>query len=101
MAGVGRDLWDTLVQPPPKAGRPRAAYTGSHPAGFSISPEKETPQLLWQPVALLCQPHSKENFPHIHMELSMFQFLPIAIFLSLGTVEKSLTYGKVQFAHDS
>ncbi|XP_061876229.1 uncharacterized protein LOC133629590 [Colius striatus] len=35
------------VQPPARAGPPRAGHTGTHPAGFGMSPEKEPPQPIW------------------------------------------------------
>ena len=35
------------VQPPAKAGSPRADCTGPRPGGSWISPEKETPQTPW------------------------------------------------------
>ena len=39
---------DHPVQPPAESGSPTAGCTGPCPGGFRISPEKETPQPLWQ-----------------------------------------------------
>lgn len=44
------------------------------------TPEKETPQPLWQPGQCPCHPPSKEDFPHIQMELPVFQFVPTSFF---------------------
>lgn len=47
MVEVGSDLWVYLVQPPARAGTPRAGCPGPSPDGFWTSPRRETPQPLW------------------------------------------------------
>jgi len=64
--------------PPAKAGLPTAGCTGPCPHGFGVSPEKETPQPLVQPVPVLCHPESKEILPHVQMKLLMPHFVPAA-----------------------
>ena len=56
---------------PAKAGSPRAGCTGPRPGGFSISPEKDTPQPLWAACSSalsplpspLCSAHSPTPLP--------------------------------------
>ena len=45
--------------------------------------------LSGQIVPVLCHPQSKQVFPHACMELTMFQLVPTAPVLFLGTPEKS------------
>lgn len=46
--------------------------------------------LSGQPGPVLCHSHSTELFPSILMDLPVFQFVPAALVLSLGTTGRSL-----------
>ncbi|NXF41453.1 CENPK protein, partial [Nyctibius bracteatus] len=48
-------------------------------AGFEYLQRSRLHNLPRQPVPVLCHPQSKEVFPHIQMELPMFQLVPILI----------------------
>lgn len=55
--------WDSTVQPPLLQAEPAGApCPRSHQDRLSVSPEKTTPSPLWQPVPVLCYPHSEEVF---------------------------------------
>ena len=60
MFGVGRDLCGSSSPTPlPKQGHLQAGCTGPCPGGSWISPEKETPQLLWATCS--CAPSPSEG----------------------------------------
>lgn len=46
---------------------------------FWVSPEGGLQNLSEQPVSVLCHSYSKECFPHIQVDLPVFQFVPIAL----------------------
>ena len=43
-----------------------------------MSPEQETPQPLWAACPRALSPLSKEVFPHIQVEVPVWQFVPVA-----------------------
>lgn len=49
---------------------------GRHPGGFSVSPDKETPQPPWMTCS--SHPHSNKLPPHIQPEPPTLQFVPFA-----------------------
>lgn len=82
MAGVGKDLWELLVQPPAKSGPPEQVAQGHIQVGFQYPRRDSTASLA--ACAVPCQPLSKEDCPHIQMELPVFQSVPIALFPVTG-----------------
>lgn len=48
--------------------------------------------LCGQPAPVLRHPHSKEDFPQIHVELSVFWFVPIAPCHGAGYHQKARPY---------
>ena len=58
--------------------------------GFECLQGRRLYNLPGQPVPLLCHPHRKEDFSHVEVELPVFQLVPVALVLPLGTIEKSL-----------
>ena len=69
---------DHQVQPPAKAGSLEWFTQASTQAGFEY-PQIRRYALSGQLVPVLCNPKSKEVFPHARMELPMFKFVPIAL----------------------
>ena len=59
-------------------------------AGFEYLQWRRIHNLCGQPVPGLHDAQSEEFLPHVQMELPMLQFVPVAPYPSLGTIEKSL-----------
>lgn len=79
IVGIGRDRWRSQSPTPCLSRFPAVGFTRKHPGRFQITPEKETPQPIWEAYSnsnsLL--PLKQISFSNACMKLSMFQFVPI------------------------
>ena len=78
MVGVGRDLCGSFgPTPPPKQGHLQQAAQYLVQAGFEYLQRRRIHNSR-QPVPVLPHPQREEVLPHVQMEFSMLQFLPVA-----------------------
>jgi len=63
---------------PAKAGSLEYIAQESVQVGFEYLQRGKLPNLLGQPVLVLCHPHREEVFTHVSMELPMFPSVPAA-----------------------
>jgi len=85
MVGVGRDLWRSSSPTPlPKLVHLEQAAQDLIQAGFEYLQRRRLHSPPGQPVPVLCHPQSKEVLPHVQMELSVLQFVPVAPCLVTG-----------------
>lgn len=56
--------------------------------GLEYLQKKRLHNLYRQPVPVLHQPQSKKFLPHVQMELSVFQFVPLAPYPATGYHQK-------------
>lgn len=87
MVGGGRDFWRSSCQ----TTHARQFYLEQVAQdyiqmGFKYLQRRTFLNVSGQPVPLFCHPHSKEVIPHIQMDLSVFQFCPLSLVLSLGAM---------------
>jgi len=79
MVGVGRDLCGspspTLL---PKQGHPQQAAQDRVQAGLEYLQRRRLHNLRGQPVPVLHHPQREEVLPHVHMELPLLHFVPVA-----------------------
>ena len=79
MVGVGRDLCGSSSPTPlPKQGHLEQAAQDLVQAGLEYLQRRRLHNLPGQPVPGLRHPQSEEVLPHVHTELPMLQFVPIA-----------------------
>jgi len=91
MVGVGRDLWGSSSPAPlPKQGPLQQAAEDLVQAGFEYHQRRRIHNISGQPVPVVRHPQMEEVLPYVQVELPMFQFVPVALDLSLGTTENSL-----------
>uniref|UniRef100_A0A8B9P213 CUB and sushi domain-containing protein 3 n=1 Tax=Apteryx owenii TaxID=8824 RepID=A0A8B9P213_APTOW len=78
MVEVGRDLWRSSSPTPLlKQGHLEHVAQDCIQAGFEYLQRRRLHHLSGQPVPVLCHPHSEKVFPHVQMEVSVFQFVPV------------------------
>uniref|UniRef100_A0A8B9PTS4 Tectonin beta-propeller repeat containing 2 n=1 Tax=Apteryx owenii TaxID=8824 RepID=A0A8B9PTS4_APTOW len=79
IAEVGRDLWRSSSPTPLlKQGHLEHIVQDRIQACFEYLQRRRLHNLSGQPVPVLCHPHSEKVFPHVQMEASVFQFVPVA-----------------------
>uniref|UniRef100_A0A8B9Q2H3 D-aminoacyl-tRNA deacylase 1 n=2 Tax=Apteryx owenii TaxID=8824 RepID=A0A8B9Q2H3_APTOW len=79
IAEVGRDLWRSSSSTPLLKQRHLEHIAQDHvQVAFENLQRRRLRNLSGQPVPMLCHPHSEKVFSHVQMELSVFQFVPVA-----------------------
>ena len=79
MVGVGKDLWrsssPTLL---PKQGQLEQAAQDHVQVGLEYLLRRRLHNPSRQPLPVLCHCQSEEVLPHLQLELTMLQFVPVA-----------------------
>ena len=80
MVGVGTDLCGSpSATPLPKQGHPEQAAQHRGQAGLEYLQRRRLHSLPGQPGPGLRHPQREEVLPHLHLELPLLQFVPVAL----------------------
>lgn len=83
---------DTSAEPGLEARTPGAGGTGTRPAGFGVSAERDTPLPPWAALPALSHPQCEEVLPHAEVKL-VFSLWPLLLVLWLDAPDECGTRG--------